>query len=105
MDKPNKWENYFQLIEFDCNNGYQASLRMSPFEVLQGRKCHTHVSWDKPMDRIVLGPEMLKKMEHIVKEMQHNSEVSQDRQATWEMEDKMREAYPSMLWNEQGSSK
>ena len=23
----------------------------------------------------------------------------------WEMEDKMREAYPSMFWNEQGSSK
>ena len=25
-------------------------------------------------------------------------------EATWEMEDKMREAYPSMLQNEQGSS-
>ena len=26
-------------------------------------------------------------------------------EATWEMEDKVREAYPSMFWNEQGSSK
>jgi transposase InsO family protein len=31
MDKPSKWEDYLHLIEFTYNNGYQASLRMSPF--------------------------------------------------------------------------
>ena len=38
MDKPSKWEDYLHLLDFSYNNGYQASLRMSPFEALYGRK-------------------------------------------------------------------
>jgi hypothetical protein len=38
MDKPSKWEVYLHLVEFAYNNGYQDSLRMSPFEALYGRK-------------------------------------------------------------------
>jgi hypothetical protein len=38
MDKPSKWEDYLHLVAFSYNNGYQASLRMSPFEALYGRK-------------------------------------------------------------------
>jgi hypothetical protein len=63
MDKPSKWEYYLHLVEFAYNNGYQASLRMSPFEALYGRKCDTLVSWDNPTDRVVLGPKLLKDME------------------------------------------
>jgi hypothetical protein len=48
MDKPSKWENYFHLVEFADNNGYQDSLKMSPFEALYGRKCNTPMSCDKP---------------------------------------------------------
>jgi hypothetical protein len=48
MDKPSKWEDYLHLVEFSYNNGYQASLKMSPFEALYGRKCNTPVSWDNP---------------------------------------------------------
>jgi hypothetical protein len=44
MDKPSKWEYYLHLVEFAYNNGYQASLNMSPFEALYGRKCNTPVS-------------------------------------------------------------
>jgi hypothetical protein len=44
MDKPSKWEDYLDLVEFDYNNGYQASLKISPFEALYGRKCNTSVS-------------------------------------------------------------
>jgi hypothetical protein len=43
MDKPSKWENYLHLVEFAYNNGYQTSLKMSPFESLYGRKCNTPV--------------------------------------------------------------
>jgi hypothetical protein len=63
MDKPSKWEYYLHLVEFSYNNGYQASLKMSPFEALYGRKCNTPVSWDNPADRAVVGPELLKEME------------------------------------------
>ena len=39
-------------------------------EVLYGQKCRTPVSWDNLADRIVLGPDMLKEMEQMVKEVQ-----------------------------------
>jgi hypothetical protein len=38
MDKPSKWEDYLHLVDFAYNNGYQTSLKMSPFEALYGRK-------------------------------------------------------------------
>jgi hypothetical protein len=44
MDKPSRWEDYLHLVEFIYNNGYHASLKMSPFEALYGRKCNTSVS-------------------------------------------------------------
>jgi hypothetical protein len=37
MEKPSKWEDYLHLVEFSYNNGYQASLNMSPFEALYCR--------------------------------------------------------------------
>jgi hypothetical protein len=38
MDKPSKWGDYLHLVVLAYNNGYQASLNMSPFEALYGRK-------------------------------------------------------------------
>jgi hypothetical protein len=32
------WEKSLTFAEFSCNNSYQASLGMSPFEALYGRK-------------------------------------------------------------------
>jgi hypothetical protein len=54
MDKPSKWEDYLHLVDFSYNNGYQESLKMSPFEALYGRKCNKPVSWDNPVDHAVL---------------------------------------------------
>jgi hypothetical protein len=59
MDFPTKWEEYLHLVEFAYNNGYHTSLKMSPFEVMYGRKCRTPVSWDNPVDMITLGLDML----------------------------------------------
>jgi hypothetical protein len=57
--KPNKWEDYLHLVEFAYNNGYQTSAKMSPFEVLYGRKCSTPISWDNPVDKLMVGSDML----------------------------------------------
>jgi hypothetical protein len=66
MHQPIKWEDYLPLVEFAYNNGYQASLNMSPFEVLYGRPCNTPISWSNPVNRIYFGPDMLKEMEQQV---------------------------------------
>lgn len=79
MQQPTRWEEYLHLVEFAYNNGYHASLQMSPFEVLYGRKCRTPSSWSGPEDRLVLGTEMLKEMEAMVKRVRVNLKVAQDR--------------------------
>jgi hypothetical protein len=59
MHQSKKWEDYLPLVEFAYNNGYQTSLKMSPFEALYGRPCNTPVTWSNPVNRISFGPNML----------------------------------------------
>jgi hypothetical protein len=40
------WDKSLPYAEFSYNNSYQASLMMSPFEVLYGRKCRTPLYWN-----------------------------------------------------------
>ena len=63
--QPGKWEDYLHLAEFAYNNNYQSSAKFSPFEILYGRKCNTPISWNNPVDRLVLGPKLLKEMKEI----------------------------------------
>jgi hypothetical protein len=79
MDNPSKWEGYLHLVEFSYNNGYQASLIMSPFEALYGRKCNTLVSWDNLIEIVVLGKELLKDMEDQMVKIKKNLKETQYR--------------------------
>ena len=83
MDQPSKWENYLYLVEFAYNNGYHTSLKMSPFEALYGRRCRTPVSWDNPIDRVIIGPEMLKGLEEQVIKIRQNLKIAHDRQKSY----------------------
>jgi hypothetical protein len=67
------------LVDFTYNNGYQSSLKMSPFEALYGRKCITLVSWDNPIDRAVVGPELLREMEEKMSKIKQNLKATEDR--------------------------
>ena len=78
-EQPSKWEYYLHLVEFAYNNHYKASTKFSPFEILYGRKCNTPISWSNPVERLVLGPELLKEMELIMKQVQSNLKATQDR--------------------------
>ena len=53
---------------------------MSPYEALYGRRCRTPVTWDNPVNRVVLGPELLKEMEQEVVKIKKNLKATQDRQ-------------------------
>ena len=67
MDKPGKWEDSFHLVEFAYNNHFQVLAGMIPFEILYGCKCNNLISWSIQVDRLMLGPELLKDMELTVK--------------------------------------
>ena len=72
MDKPTKWEDYLHLVEFSYNNGQQASLGMSLYEALYGRRCRTPETWDNPVNRVMLGLDLLKEMEQEVVKIRQN---------------------------------
>ena len=76
MDKPSRWADYLHLVEFSYNNGYHASLKMSPFEALYGRNCNTPMSRDNPADKVVVGPELLKEMEDQMIKIKQNLKVA-----------------------------
>ena len=78
--QPSKCEDYLHLVEFAYNNHYQASTKFSPFEILYGRKWNTPISWSNPIDRLMLGPNLLKEMELTMKKVQGNLKDVQDRQ-------------------------
>ena len=52
---------------------------MSPYEALYGRRCRTPVTWDNPVNRIVLGPELLREMEQEVVKIRQKLKAAQDR--------------------------
>jgi hypothetical protein len=45
------WDKSLPYAEFSYNNSYQASLKMSLFEALYGRKCRTPLYWDQTGER------------------------------------------------------
>eukprot|EP00253_Pinus_taeda_P028544 PITA_28544 len=84
------WKNLFEGLgtQLNFSIAYHSQTdgqteRMSPFEVLYGRKCHTPSSWGGPEDKLMLGPEMLKEMEQMVKKVRANLKVAQDRQKSY----------------------
>jgi hypothetical protein len=81
--QPKKWEDYLPLVEFSYNNGYQESLKMSPFEVLYGRPCNTPIIWSNPINIIYFRPDMLKEMEQQVTQIKQNLKVTHDRQKSY----------------------
>ena len=50
---------------------------MSPYEALYGRR------YRKPMNRVVIGPELLKEMEQEVVKIKQNLKAAQDRQKSY----------------------
>ena len=61
------WEKCLPFAEFAYNNSYQASLKMSPFEVLYGRKCRTPLNWSETGERMLIGPAIIQQAKEQVR--------------------------------------
>ena len=83
MERPTKWEDYLHLEEFAYNNGYQASTKMSPFEILYGHKCNTPIAWNILVDRLMLGPDLLEYMELTMKQVHQNLKAAHERHKSY----------------------
>ncbi|WVZ76923.1 hypothetical protein U9M48_024841 [Paspalum notatum var. saurae] len=48
------WDKSLPYAEFSYNNSYRASIKMSPFRALYGRRCGTPLHWDQPGEKRVV---------------------------------------------------
>ena len=58
LDLKGNWD-YLPLVEFAYNNSFHASIGMTPFEVLYGRRCRSPVCWDDVGEKKLLGLELV----------------------------------------------
>jgi hypothetical protein len=77
------WDKSLPYAEFSYNNSYQASLKMSPFEALYGRKCRTPLYWDQTGERQFFWPELIHEAEEQVCIIRENLRVAQTRQKSY----------------------
>ena len=89
MHRPHQWEDYLQLVEVAYNNGYQTSLKMSPFDTLYGKRYRTPVSWDNLVNIIVLGLEMFKEMLQEIAKIRQNLKSALDNEKFYENKNKV----------------
>jgi hypothetical protein len=75
-----KWEESLPYAEFSYNTSYQASLKVSPFEVLYGRKCRTPLNWSETGERSLFGPDIIQQAEEQVCIVRENLKTAQSRQ-------------------------
>jgi hypothetical protein len=77
------WDKSLPYAEFSYNNSYQASVKMSLFEALYGRKCRTPLYWDQTRERQFFGPELIQEAEEQVRIIRENLRVAQTRQKSY----------------------
>jgi len=77
------WEKSLSFAEFSYNNSYQASLKMSPFEALYGRKCRTPLMRSEVGERTLFGPDIIREAEEQVGQLRENLKAAQSRQKSY----------------------
>jgi hypothetical protein len=77
------WEQSLPYAEFSYNNSYQASLGMSPFEALYGRKFRTPSMWSEVGEHNLVGPDLIKEVEDKVAEIREKLKAAQSRQKSY----------------------
>ena len=80
---PKKWDECLTLGEFSYNNSYQESIRMAPFEALNGKKCRTPLNWVEVDDHGYFGLNFIKEASEQVSIIQSHLKAAQSRQKTY----------------------
>jgi hypothetical protein len=81
-DSP-KWDQQLPLAEFSYNNSYQESIKMSPFEALYGRPCHTPLNWSESSEWVIFGSDIMIEAEEKVRQIRANILTAQSRQKSY----------------------
>ncbi|KAK1684708.1 hypothetical protein QYE76_045556 [Lolium multiflorum] len=83
IDYGTSWDDSLSYAEFSYNNSYQASIEMSPFEALYGRKCTTPLLWSGVGERSFFGPDIIQEAEEKVRLIKDRLKIAQSRQKSY----------------------
>ena len=83
MEFSGSWDRYIPLMEFACNNSFQSSIGMAPYEALYGRKCRTLVCWTELNEHKVIGPDIVKDTEEKIQVIRKKLKAASDRQKSY----------------------
>jgi len=71
------------LIEFTYNNSFHASIGMTPYEALYGRKCRTPLCWYQDGEAVLVRLELLEQTTEKVRFVRDRMQASQSRQKAY----------------------
>ena len=83
LDHKGIWEEHLPLVEFACNNSYQASIQMAPYEALYGRPCRSPVCWTEVGESSITGPSLIKDISEKVSLIRQRLLNAQSRQKSY----------------------
>jgi hypothetical protein len=78
-----KWDKHLPLAEFSCNNSYQESIKISPFESHYGQPCCTPLSWSESGEWVVFGSDIVIEAEEKVKQIRANNLAAQSHKKSY----------------------
>ncbi|XP_073033764.1 uncharacterized protein [Primulina eburnea] len=70
-------------MEFTYNNRYHASIGMTPYEALYGRKCRSPVYLDKVGEMTELGPDIFSQTARFVVKIRERIKTDQSQQKSY----------------------
>jgi hypothetical protein len=83
LEHQGSWDQNLPWAEFSCNNSYQQSLKMAPFEVSYGHRCRTPLNWIEPREKVIIGPDLVEEAEATVHRIQDNLRAVKSRQEAY----------------------
>jgi hypothetical protein len=69
--------------EFSYKNSYQKSLKMTPFDMLYGRRCRTPLNWIESGEKVIFGPDLVEEAGPTVRHIQDNLKATKSLQETY----------------------
>jgi len=79
LDHLGAWDEVLPLIEFTYNNSFHASIGMTPYEALYGRRCMTPLYWYQDGEAMLVGPELLEQTTEKVRMVRVRMQAFQSR--------------------------
>ena len=78
LDFKGYWVKYLPLVEFAYNNSFQASIGMTLYEALYGRKCTTPICWNEVGERKLSSEELIRVSTEKIQIIKEKLKVAQD---------------------------